>query len=137
MDIEGFVRGRLTKGEDEEELKSILAERIREFKDISDEHSLLMAESVIDEVKTTMELNNTEDEFLKDIITVPKANVGMGKMGVGSRGAGDFFVHRKIAQIVKDGCRFPWCRRLLCTQKDCTDCQKYKCPICSGSKCSR
>ena len=101
MDIEGFVRGRLTKGEDEEELKSILAERIREFKDISDEHSLLMAESVIDEVKTTMELNNTEDEFLKDIITVPKANVGMGKMGVGSRGAGDFFVHRKIAQIVK------------------------------------
>ena len=66
MDIEGFVRGRLTKGEDEEELKSILAERIREFKDISDEHSLLMAESVIDEVK-----------------------------------------------------------------------QKYKCPICSGSKCSR
>ena len=101
MDIEGFVRGRLTKGEDEEELKSILAERIREFKDISDEHSILMAESVIDEVKTTMELNNTEDEFLKDIITVPKANVGMGKMGVGSRGAGDFFVHRKIAQIVK------------------------------------
>ena len=38
MDIEGFVRGRLTKGEDEKELKSILAERIREFKDISDEH---------------------------------------------------------------------------------------------------
>ena len=30
MDIEGFVRGRLTKGEDEEELKSILAERIKE-----------------------------------------------------------------------------------------------------------
>ena len=101
MDIEGFVRGRLSKGEDEEELKSILAERIREFKDVSDEHSILMAESVIDEVKTTMELNNTEDEFLRDIITVPKANVGMGKMGVGSRGAGDFFVHRRIAEIVK------------------------------------
>ena len=33
MDIEGFVRGRLTKGEDEEELKSILAERIKEFKE--------------------------------------------------------------------------------------------------------
>ena len=101
MDIEGFVRGRLSNGEDEEELKSILAERIREFKDVSDEHSILMAESVIDEVKTTMELNNTEDEFLRDIITVPKANVGMGKMGVGSRGAGDFFVHRRIAEIVK------------------------------------
>lgn len=100
MDIEGFVRGRLSKGEDEEELKPILAARIKEFKDISDEHSLLMAESVIDEVKTTLELSNTEDRFLKEIITVPKANVAMGKMGVGSRGAGDFFVHRKIAEIV-------------------------------------
>lgn len=100
MDIEGFVRGRLSKGDDEEELKPILAARIKEFKDISDEHSLLMAESVIDEVKTTLELNNTEDRFLKEIITVPKANVAMGKMGVGSRGAGDFFVHRKIAEIV-------------------------------------
>ncbi|AMK16045.1 AIR synthase-related protein [Methanobrevibacter olleyae] len=100
MDIEGFVRGRLSKGYDEEELKPILAARIKEFKDISDEHSLLMAESVIDEVKTTLELSNTEDRFLKEIITVPKANVAMGKMGVGSRGAGDFFVHRKIAEIV-------------------------------------
>ena len=101
MDIEGFVRKRLSNGEDEDELKSILAGRIKEFKDISDEHSILMAESVIDEVKTTLELNNTDDAFLKDIITVPKSGIGMGKMGVGSRGAGDFFVHRKIAEIVK------------------------------------
>ncbi len=101
MDIEGFVRKGLSNGEDEDELKSILAGRIKEFKDISDEHSILMAESVIDEVKTTLELNNTDDAFLKDIITVPKSGIGMGKMGVGSRGAGDFFVHRKIAEIVK------------------------------------
>ena len=53
MDIEGFTRGRLTDGEDENELKKILACRIKEFKDVSDEHSLLMAESEIDEVKTT------------------------------------------------------------------------------------
>ncbi len=101
MDIEGFTRGRLTDGEDENELKKILACRIKEFKDVSDEHSLLMAESVIDEVKTTLELNNTDDDFLKELITAPKAGIGMGKMGVGSRGAGDFFVHRKIAEIVK------------------------------------
>ena len=101
MDIEGFTRGRLTDGEDENELKKILACRIKEFKDVSDEHSLLMAESVIDEVKTTLELNSTDDDFLKELITAPKAGIGMGKMGVGSRGAGDFFVHRKIAEIVK------------------------------------
>ena len=48
MDIEGFTRGRLINGEDENELQKILACRIKEFKDVSDEHSLLMAESVID-----------------------------------------------------------------------------------------
>ncbi len=99
MDMEGYVRSKL--GEVElEDLKSVLADRIREYKDVSKEKSLLMAESVIDEVQTTIELENTEDEFLKDIATTPKANVAMGEMGVGSRGAGDFFVHRKIAEIV-------------------------------------
>lgn len=96
MDMEGFVRSRFN----EKDLKSVLASRIREYKDISEEKSLLMAESVIDEVRTTIELENSDDEFLKDIISFPKADVAMGKMGVGSRGAGDFFVHRKIAEIV-------------------------------------
>ncbi|OWT32426.1 hypothetical protein BGI41_07720 [Methanobrevibacter sp. 87.7] len=100
MDIEGFVRSRLSEGQNEGELKNILAERIREYKDISEEHSLLMAQSVIDEVNTTLKIKDSDDEFLKDIIRIPKANVGMGQMGVGSRGAGDFFVHRRIAQIV-------------------------------------
>lgn len=100
MDIEGFVRSRLKEGQDEGELKEILAERIREYKDINDERSLLMAQSVIDEVNTTLKLNDSNDENLKDIIRIPEAGVGMGQMGVGSRGAGDFFVHRRIAQIV-------------------------------------
>lgn len=100
MDIEGFVRSRLKEGQDEEELKEILAERIKEYKDINDERSLLMAQSVIDEVNTTLKLNDSDDEELKDIIKIPEAGVGMGQMGVGSRGAGDFFVHRRIAQIV-------------------------------------
>ena len=101
MDIEGFVRSNLVNNNlDENSIKSILAERITEFKDISEDNSVLMAEAVIDEVKTTLELNNIEDTFLKELIDVPKANVSMGKMGVGSRGAGDFFVHRKIAEIV-------------------------------------
>lgn len=101
MDIEGFVRSNLLNNNlDEESIKSILAERIKEFKDVSNNNSVLMAEAVIDEVKTTLELNNIQDTFLKELINVPKADVTMGKMGVGSRGAGDFFVHRKIAEIV-------------------------------------
>lgn len=99
MDMEGFIRSRI-ENIDEFELKNLLATRIKEYKNLTNDQSLLMAESVIDEVKTTLELNNYGDEFLNEIISIPKANVGMGEMGVGSRGAGDFFVHRKIAEIV-------------------------------------
>ena len=99
MDIEGFVRSRIDTL-DEKELKKLLATRIKEYKDINDETSLLMAQSVIDEVSTTLKVKTCGDEFLKEITEIPKANVTMGKMGVGSRGSGDFFVHRRIAEIV-------------------------------------
>ena len=99
MDIEGFVRSRIDTL-DENELKKLLATRIKEYKDINDETSLLMAQSVIDEVSTTLKVKTCGDEFLKEITEIPKANVTMGKMGVGSRGSGDFFVHRRIAEIV-------------------------------------
>lgn len=97
--MEGFVRDRIGDVE-EDELKTILASRIREYKDVDEDNALLIADSVIDEVNTTLKLEECGDEFLQDIAAIPKANVGMGKMGVGSRGAGDFFVHRKIAEIV-------------------------------------
>ena len=99
MDMEGYVRQRLDNY-NENDLKDLLSQRIREYKNISQDKSLLMAESVIDEVKTTLDLKNSDDTFLKEITEVPKADIAMGEMGVGSRGAGDFFVHRKIAEIV-------------------------------------
>ena len=99
MDMEGYVRQRLDNY-NENDLKDLLSQRIREYKNISQDKSLLMAESVIDEVRTTLNLKNSGDDFLKEITEVPKADIAMGEMGVGSRGAGDFFVHRKIAEIV-------------------------------------
>ena len=99
MDMEGYVRQRLDNY-NENDLKDLLSQRIREYKNISQDKSLLMAESVIDEVKTTLNLKKSDDIFLKEITEVPKADIAMGEMGVGSRGAGDFFVHRKIAEIV-------------------------------------
>jgi hydrogenase expression/formation protein len=99
MDIEGFVRARIDDY-DYDDLADILAVRIREYKKISEENSVEMAKAVIDEVSTTLKLKESDDEFLKEIASVNKADVLMGEMGVGSRGAGDFFVHRKIAEIV-------------------------------------
>jgi len=106
MDIEGFVRDKLANqnnkisNEEEKSLKNILANRIMEYKDISYDNASLMAQSVIDEVTTTIQVEKLNDEFLKDIIAITKSDIAMGEMGVGSRGAGDFFVHRKIAEIV-------------------------------------
>src|SRR5690606_12429309 len=54
-----------------------------------------------DEVKYTLQIEDHPDESLKNLIKYPKSGIGMGEMGVGSRGAGDFFVHRQIAEIVK------------------------------------
>jgi hydrogenase expression/formation protein len=100
VDIEGFARRALANS-DEESVQKDLQEKILEFKDIKPEQANQMAEAVLDEVKYTLKIEDHPDESLKSLINYPKSGVGMGKMGVGSRGAGDFFVHRQIAEIVK------------------------------------
>ena len=71
---------------------------------MSEENSCKMAEAVIDEVKTTLELNSLDDDFLKEIVDIPKADVAMGKMGVGSLRS--------------------W--RFLCSQKNCRNSFQYR-----------
>lgn len=100
MDIEGFARRALVDG-DEKSVQKSLQGKILEFKDISSEQANQMAKAVLDEVKYTLKIEEHPDEALKNLINYPKSGVGMGEMGVGSRGAGDFFVHRQIAEIVK------------------------------------
>ena len=100
MDIEGFVRDKIANGMEENSLEEILTKRILEYKDISYEYSHTMAQTVIEEVKNSLNIENYDDEQLKEIINIPKSRVAMGEIGVGSRGAGDFFVHRKIAEVV-------------------------------------
>lgn len=99
VDIEGFVR-RSMKEQDEKSIQEDLKNKILEYKEINPERAGQMAQAVIEEVKNTLKIDECSDESLKDIIKYPQSNVGMGEIGVGSRGAGDFFVHRKIAEIV-------------------------------------
>lgn len=99
MDIEGYVR-RSIKEEDENTVKDSLTEKILEYKDINPEKAGEMAQAVIDEVKYTLKIEDHEDTALQDLVNYPHAQVKMGEIGVGSRGEGDFFVHRKIAEIV-------------------------------------
>ena len=99
VDIEGFVR-RSIKEEDEETVQKNLVNKILEFKDLDNEKAEKMASAVIEEVKNTLTIDSYPDEFMRDLINYTHSSVSMGDIGVGSRGAGDFFVHRKIAEIV-------------------------------------
>ena len=99
MDIEGFVRQSI-RDKDEESVQESLKNKILEFKDISPDKADKMAQAVIEEVKNTLKIEDHPDAALKELINYPTSQVKMGEMGVGSRGEGDFFVHRKIAEIV-------------------------------------
>jgi hydrogenase expression/formation protein len=99
VDIEGYVRHAI-KTEDEKSIQQSLKDKILEYKNINPEQASKMAYAVIEEVKHTLEIESCSDGFLKELIEYPRADVAMGEIGVGSRGEGDFFVHRKIADIV-------------------------------------
>lgn len=93
MDIEGYAKLFLKKGEGDIEEK--LAERILEFKRdrISQKRAREIARAVLVEAKTTLQVRN---EILEPI----KSGITMGELGVGSRGAGDFYAHEKIAEVI-------------------------------------
>jgi len=99
MDIEGFVRKNINK-HSEESVKNELTQKILDYKNISTLNAQKMAEAVIEEVKNTLTIHDHDNEFLKELIGYPSSDIMMGEIGVGSRGEGDFFVHRKIADIV-------------------------------------
>ena len=67
MDIEGFVRARI-EDYSYDDLAEILSLRIREYKNISQDNSVEMAKAVIDEVSTTLKLQESDDEFLKEVV---------------------------------------------------------------------
>lgn len=93
MDVEGYVRRNITRGRTEADVISELSGRIREIKKVSPEYAERFAQAVITEVRNTSDLKG-------DIFSCTRADVAMGEFGVGSRGTGDFYAHRKIAEII-------------------------------------
>ncbi|AIJ05452.1 AIR synthase related protein domain protein [Methanocaldococcus bathoardescens] len=102
MDLEGYVRRCLRKKIPENKIIEDGFKRILEIKeDIDEEFARKFIKAILEEVKTTEKFKEIDDENLKTLLKYPESKVTMGKMGVGSRGEGDFFVHREIARIVK------------------------------------
>ncbi|MCZ7398461.1 MAG: AIR synthase-related protein [Candidatus Methanoperedens sp.] len=95
MDLEGYAKRGLLRND--KNLAEKLAERILEIKNISQKHAEKIANAVIVEAKATI---NPQGDMLKPV----SSGVTMGEFGVGSRGAGDFYTHEKIAEVIGKTC---------------------------------
>jgi hydrogenase expression/formation protein len=95
MDIEGYAKQALSMGEDAAQIEERLALRIREIKGkkITEHHARELAHAVLVESQATLKLH-------KDLLVPVTSGVTMGQFGVGSRGAGDFYTHEKIAHVI-------------------------------------
>jgi len=91
MDIEGYAKRGLLKND--RKLKEKLTERILEIKNIPRKQAEKLAGAVIAEAKAALK---PEGVLLQPI----SSGVTMGEFGVGSRGAGDFYTHEKIAEVI-------------------------------------
>ena len=109
MDLEGYCRRELAKGKPEKEILNKLSELIIKikfndnFNKINKQKANAIADAVLHEVKQTNK--KIKNKFIKELLTSPKAGIKMGEMGVGSRGEGDFFVHKKIGKIASLGAK--------------------------------
>jgi hydrogenase expression/formation protein len=91
MDLEGFAKRGLRRDDPEVEQKLIAL--IREVKDISEREAEALAQAVIQESEATLNPRG-------DVFKLESVGVTMGDFGVGSRGAGDFYTHTKIAEVI-------------------------------------
>lgn len=98
MDLEGFTRRRILKGAEKEDVIRELGTLITEFKDWSASKQEDFSKAVYEEVKTSLGYKK-QDPFLRSLLNFPEAGISMGEFGVGSRGAGDFYVHKQISEI--------------------------------------
>ena len=95
MDLEGFAKRKLREGEADDKILAELCNRIVEIKRdrITKEKAEEIANAVLEESKITLDYND-------ELITELKSDVRMGELGVGSRGAGDFYAHEKIGELI-------------------------------------
>ena len=98
-DLEGLTRKLMKKGYSEEEIINRLVQEYLDFKDNLDEITAKKYARAILEECIKSDIDSVSESFVKEILDFNKANVTIGKQGVGCRGAGDFFVHKLITEL--------------------------------------
>ena len=97
-DLEGLTRRLIKKGLNKEEIIIRLVNEYLDFKYIEKDSAVSLAEAIYEECKKS-DIGSVSDPFIRDLLDINKADVTVGKQGVGCRGAGDFFVHKLIAEL--------------------------------------
>lgn len=97
-DLEGLTKKLMEKSFTKEEIISRLVNEYLDFKDIKQESATLLAEAIYEECKKS-DIGAVSDPFTRYLLDINKANVTIGKQGVGCRGSGDFFVHKLVAEL--------------------------------------
>ena len=97
-DLEGLTRRLIEKGFSKEEIIVRLVIEYIDFKDINKESATSLAKAIYEECKMS-DIRTVSDPFVRYLLDINKANVTIGKQGVGCRGSGDFFVHKLIAEL--------------------------------------
>lgn len=100
MDLENIARKSIETGKGKKEAVEEIEKAVRKFKDWEEKKAKKFSEAVYEEVKASLGFNKVKDAFLKEVLGFYKTNVRAGEAGVGSRGKGDFAVHRAIAEII-------------------------------------
>ena len=88
----------MKKGLNKEQIVLRLVKEYRDFKDIKIEHATSLAKAIYEECMQS-DLRSVSDPFMRYILDINRANVTIGKQGVGCRGSGDFFVHKLLAKL--------------------------------------
>ncbi|MEM4389707.1 MAG: AIR synthase-related protein [Candidatus Micrarchaeia archaeon] len=99
MDLEGFARRALSRGQAREVAEASMAKLIADIKGIGRARARALATAVFDEVMLSE--TKPRSAWLARLLACPKSGVSMGAMGVGSRGSGDFFIHRILTGFAR------------------------------------
>jgi len=97
-DLEGLTRNLMKKGYSDDDILKRVIQEYQDFKEIDKDQAYKYAKAVLAECKAS-EIKNIKDSFIRKLLDINRANVSVGKQGVGCRGAGDFFVHKLIAEL--------------------------------------
>ena len=97
-DLEGLTRRLLIQNKTDEEILNRLVQEYLDFKDIDEKLAYTFANAILTECKRS-DIGTVSDSFTRYLLDINKANVTIGKQGVGCRGSGDFFVHKLVAEL--------------------------------------